>query len=103
MSILPVDGAPVNHRILETPAPVVDVPSHADAVAPPAPTEEQVQAIDGAFLRQHQEQQTVASLIGFRLSLLLMHDLAKDAVPPAEDDEASKQRPEGQTDQTEPV
>lgn len=98
MSILPLDGAPTNHRVLEMPAPLVETPSHADAVAPPAPTEEQVQAIDGAFVRQHQEQQTVAGLIGFRLSILLMHDLAKDAVPPADEDDPSKKRPEGEND-----
>jgi len=94
MSILPVDGAPVNQRVLETPAPIVDVPSHAEAVSPPLPSEEQVRAIDSAFVHQHHEQQTVASILGLRLSVLLMHDLAKDAVPPAEDEE-TKKAPEG--------
>ncbi len=81
MSILPVDGPPANHRVLETPTPVLNVPSHADAVCSPVPTDEKVRAIDSAFMHQHQEQQTVASLIGLRMSALLMHDLAKDAVP----------------------
>ena len=94
MSILPVDGAPMNHRVLETPAPLVDIPSHAEAVSPPLPSEEQVQAIDSAFVHQHREQQTVASILGLRLSVLLMHDLAKDAAPAAEDEEAKKE-PEG--------
>ncbi len=94
MSILPVDGAPMNHRVLETPALIVDVPSHAEAVSPPLPSAEQVRAIDSAFVHQRHEQQTIASVLGLRLSVLLMHDLAMDAVPPAEDEEAKK-GPEG--------
>ena len=96
MSILPVDGAPENHRVVEPPAPIVDVPSYAEAVAPPAPTEDQVWAVDGAFLRQHQEQQTVEGLLSLRMSLLLMHDLAKEAAPP--DEEEIPRKAEGDAD-----
>lgn len=99
MSILPVDGVPANHRLLETPAPLVDVPPHADAVSPPAPTEEHIQAVDGAFLREHQEQQTIASLLGLRLSILLLHDLAQDAAPSGEEEEAARNKPEDEAGQ----
>jgi hypothetical protein len=84
---LPHDSAAVNHRVVERPMLVVEPPSHADAVAPPVPSEEQVQAIDGAFIHQQHEQETIASLLGLRLSVLLMHDLAKDAMPVAEEEE----------------
>lgn len=90
MIFLPHDSAAVNHRIVEQPMLVVETPTHAQAVAPPLPSEEQVQAIDGVFIHQQREHETVASLIGLRLSVLLMHDLAKDAIPvPAEDEEAA--------------
>jgi hypothetical protein len=82
---LPHDSAAVNHRVVERPMLVVEPPSHADAVAPPVPSEEQVQAIDGAFIHQQHEQETIASFLGLRLSVLLMHDLAKDALPSAEE------------------
>jgi hypothetical protein len=84
---LPHDSAAVNHRVVERPVLVVEPPSHADAVAPPVPSEEQVQAIDGAFIHQQHEQETMASFLGLRLSVLLMHDLAKDAIPSAEEEE----------------
>ena len=86
-------------RIVETPPPVVDIPSHDDAVSPPAPTEEQVRVIDGAFVHQQHEQETIASLIGLRLSILLMHDLAKDAVPAGEEEEQQNKKPEDDADQ----
>jgi hypothetical protein len=95
MSDLPLDLVLRNPRIriVETPPPVVDIPSHADAVSPPAPTEEQVRVIDGVFLHQQQEQETIASLIGLRLSILLLHDLAKDVVPAAEEEQPPKMKP----------
>jgi hypothetical protein len=98
MSDLPLDAMLANHRvhIPETP-PIVEAPSHAEAVSPPvaapAPTEEHVAAVDGAFLRQRQEQETIASLLGLRLSILLAHDLAKDALPSGEQQEESKKKP----------
>jgi hypothetical protein len=84
---LPHDSAAVNHRVVERPILVVETPSHADAVSPPVPSEEQVQAIDGAFIHQQHEHETIASFIGLRLSILLMHDLAKDAIPSVEEEE----------------
>ncbi len=83
---LPHDSASVNHRVVERPMLVVEPPSHAEAVAPPVPNQEQVQAIDGAFIHQQHEQETMASFLGLRLSVLLMHDLAKDAIPSAEEE-----------------
>ncbi len=87
MIFLPHDGAAVSHRVVERPMLVVEPPSHADAAAPPLPSEEQVQAIDGAFIHQQREQETIASFLGMRLSVLLMHDLVKDAIPAAEEEE----------------
>jgi hypothetical protein len=100
MSDVPLDALLANHhvRAVETP-PVIEVPSHADAVSPPAPTPEHVAAVDGAFLRQRHEQETIASLIGLRLSILLMHDLAKDALPEGEGQPEPKLRLEGEDDQ----
>jgi hypothetical protein len=94
MILLPHDSAAVNHRVVERPMLMVEPPAHADAVAPPVPSEEQVQAIDGAFIHQQHEQETMASFLGLRLSVLLMHDLAKDAIPSAE-----KQEPLDDADQ----
>jgi hypothetical protein len=91
---LPHDSTAVNHRVVEKPILVVETPSHADAVSPPVPSEEQVQAIDGAFIHHHHEQETVASFIGLRLSVLLMHDLAKDAIPSAEEEEPPLDNPD---------
>ena len=101
MSDLPLDLILENPRIriVDTPPPVVDIPSHADAVSPPAPTDEQVRVVDSAFIHQQQEQETIASLIGLRLSILLMHDLAKDAVPAAEEEHQPKKKPQGDADQ----
>jgi hypothetical protein len=90
MILLPHDSAAVNHRVVERPILVVETPTHADAVSPPVPSEEQVQAIDGAFIHQQREQETIASFIGLRLSVLLMHDLAKDAIPSAEEEEEAR-------------
>jgi hypothetical protein len=84
---MPHDSAAVNHRVVERPMLALETPSHADAVAPPVPSEEQVRAIDGAFIHQQHEQDTIASIIGLRLSVMLMHDLAKDAIPTAEEEE----------------
>ena len=87
-------------RVVETPPPVVEVPpSHAEAVSPPLPTPEHVAAVDGAFLRQRQEQETIASLIGLRLSILLMHDLAKDAALTEQEEAQAKKKPQGDGDQ----
>ena len=87
MIFLPHDSAAINHRAIERPVLVVEAPNHADAAAPPAPSQEQVQAIDGAFIHQQREHETIASFIGLRLSVLLMHDLAKDMVPSVEEKE----------------
>lgn len=87
MFFQPHDSSAVNHRIVEQPTLVVETPAHTDAPAPPAPSAEQVQAIDGAFIHQHREQETIASFLGLRLSVLLMHDLAQDAVMDAEEKE----------------
>ena len=84
---------------METPPPIVEIPSHAEAVSPPLPTEEHVAAVDGAFLHQRQEQETIASLIGLRLSVLLMHDLAKDAMPAEDEEQSPKLNPQDDGDQ----
>src|SRR5438270_10031294 len=83
MSDLPLDALLANHRVhvVQPPAPIVEIPSHADVASPPVPTQEHVAAVDGAFLRERQEHELVAGLLGLRLSLLLMHDLAKDSMP----------------------
>ncbi len=93
MSDLPLEALLANHRvrIVETPPPVIEIPPHAEAVSPPLPSQEHVAAVDGAFLRQREEQDTIANLIGLRLSLILMSDLARDAVPTAEDEQQPKQ------------
>lgn len=96
MSDLPLDLVLRNPRIriVEAPPPLVDIPSHIDAVSPPAPTEEQVRVIDDVFLHQQHEQETIASLIGLRLSILLLHDLAKDVVPLAAEEQPPKKKPQ---------
>ncbi len=88
---LPLEALLANHRVrvVETP-PIVEIPSHAEAVSPPLPTPEHVAAVDGAFLRQRHEQETIASFIGLRLSILLMHDLARDMAPADEEETPSK-------------
>jgi hypothetical protein len=102
MSDLPLDALMGGHhaRVVETPPPVVEIPSHAEAVSPPvpAPTQEQIAAVDGAFLRHRHEQETIASLIGLRLSILLMHDLAKDSAATAEEEE--EELPDGEPQPT---
>jgi hypothetical protein len=100
MSDLPLEALLANHRVrvVETP-PLIEIPSHAEAVSPPLPTQEHVAAVDGAFLRQRQEQETIASFIGLRLSILLLHDLAKDAAPTGEEETPPKKKPEDDGDQ----
>ena len=87
---LPVDALLASHRmyVVETP-PLVEIPSHAEAVSPPAPTPEHVAAVDGAFLRERHEQDAIAGLLGLRLSVLLLHDLARDAAPSEDEEEQS--------------
>ncbi len=99
MSDLPLEALMANRvRVVETP-PIVEIPSHAEAVSPPLPTAEHVAAVDGAFLRQRQEQDTIANLIGFRLSILLLHDLAMDSMPTEEKEKPPKLNPQDDGDQ----
>ena len=104
MSDLPLEALLANQRIrvVETPPPVVEIPSHAEAVSPPAPapTQEHVAAVDGAFLRERQEQETIAGLVGLRLSILLMHDLAKESMPSGEEEEQPDKNKKPQGDGT---
>jgi hypothetical protein len=95
MSDLPLDALLANQRVhvVQTPAPVVEIPSQAEAVSPPVPSEDHVAAVDGAFIREQQEHETIAGLLGLRLSLLLMHDLAKDAMPAGKDEDEAKTKP----------
>ncbi|HVS36386.1 MAG TPA: hypothetical protein VMS17_12540 [Gemmataceae bacterium] len=83
-------------RVVETPPPILVMPPYSESPAPPPPSQEHVAAVDGAFLRQRQEQETIANLVGLRLSILLMHDLAKDATPTVEEEPPAKQKPEGE-------
>ena len=101
MSDLPLEALLANPRVrvVETQPPIVEIPSHAEAVSPPLPTPEHVAAVDGAFLRQRQEEETIASFIGLRLSILLMHDLAKDMAPADEEEAPSKKMPLDDGDQ----
>ncbi len=99
MSDLPFEALLANPRVrvVETPPPLIEIPPHAEAVSPPLPSQEHVAAVDGAFLRQREEQETIANLVGLRLSLILMHDLAKDAMPSAEEaPQAKRPRDDGQ-------
>ncbi len=96
MTDVPLEALLANHRIhIPEQPPVLNVAAQDEAVSPPvpAPTQEHVAAVDGAFLRQRHEQETIASLIGLRLSVLLMHDLAKDAIPAAEEEERAEEMP----------
>jgi hypothetical protein len=99
MSDLPLESLLANPRVrvVETPPPVVPASSHAEAVSPqvPAPTPEHAAAVDAAFLRERHEQETIAGLIGLRLSILLMHDLAKESMPAGEEEERPDKKPRG--------
>ena len=81
------DGGAVNGCVVERASVGVEVGAHVGAGWPSGPSGEQVQAIDGACIHQQREHETVASFIGLGLSVLLMHDLAKDMIPTAENEE----------------
>jgi len=107
MSDLPLESLLANPRVrvVETPPPVVQIPSHAEAVSPPIPdpTPERVAAVDGAFLRERQEQETIAGLIGLRLGILLMHDLARESLPAGEEEEQPGKQPRGDGPEPQPA
>jgi hypothetical protein len=99
MSIIPHDVAmtPVTP---EPPVLPVHVPSHADAVAPPAATADQVRAADEVFSHQRKESAQVEGLIGLWAGSMILGDMALDSIP-TEEEEAVEEEPEG--GQPEPV